>query len=154
MAYTKELYELCEKLGEELKRANNEVRMKDKLSGAELDWLDKLTHAMKSIKTVIAMEEENGYSERGSYAYGDRTGRVHWNDGNVSYGGDMSYGESYARGRNAKRDRMGRYSSERGYSRDDAKEDMMSELRGLMQDAPDERTKQEFRAFMTKLEQM
>lgn len=45
---------------------------------------------------------------------------------------------------------MGRYSS-RGYSMDD---DMVAELRELMQNAPDERTKQEFKRFIEKIERM
>lgn len=57
------------------------------LTGQSLEMLDKLTHTLKSIKTIDAMD---GYSEDGYY-----------NDS-----------MSYARGRNAKRDSMGRYSSE------------------------------------------
>jgi hypothetical protein len=45
---------------------------------------------------------------------------------------------------------MGRYSS-RGYSRD---QEMVSELRELMNDAKDERTRQEFQRFISKIEQM
>lgn len=57
------------------------------------------------------------------------------------------------RGRNARHDSMGRYSRE-SYSYDDAKEDMMSELRELMQEAPDEETRKEFKRFMSKLSDM
>ena len=53
---------------------------------------------------------------------------------------------SYAR----RRDRMGRYT--RGYSM--ATEDMVSELRSLMKDAPDEHTKREFEKFISKIETM
>ena len=55
-------------------------------------------------------------------------------------------GRSYAR----RRDRMGRYA--RGYSM--ATEDMVSELRSLMKDAPDEHTKREFEKFISKIESM
>lgn len=63
-------------------------------------------------------------------------------------------GGSYARGRgrNARRDSMGRYSREGGYSY--GAEDMVQELRELMQDAPDDRTRQEFERFIQKIEQM
>ena len=57
---------------------------------------------------------------------------------------------SYAR----RRDAMGRYSGRHnmnGYSYD---EEMISELRGMMEDAPDERTKQEFKRFIQKIESM
>lgn len=59
---------------------------------------------------------------------------------------------SYARGRgrNARRDSRGRYSSE-GYSRN---EDMAMQIREMMEDAPDERTRQEFQRFLGKLENM
>ena len=63
-------------------------------------------------------------------------------------------GGSYARGRgrNARRDSMGRYSREGGYSQ--AADDMIQDLRELMEDAPDERTQQEFQRFIQKMEQM
>lgn len=70
----------------------------------------------------------------GSYARGGRGSNRN------SYRG--SYRGSYARGRNARRDSMGRYSREQGYSM--ANDDMVMELRELMQDAPDERTRMEF----------
>ena len=65
-----------------------------------------------------------------------------------------SRGNSYARRR--RRDSRGRYASEgysgrRGYSRDD---DMISELRGLMEEAPDEQTKMEFQRLISKMENM
>lgn len=66
--------------------------------------------------------------------------------------GDRSYndGRSYARGR--RRDSMGRYSSEGGYSM--AGDEMIDELRDLMQDAPDEQTRMEFQRFIQRIEQM
>ena len=163
--YEKELHELCDKLGEELRRANAEVRNKDKLSAGDLSYLDTIAHAMKSVKTILAMEQADEYSEGRGYTYDsmsyargtNRTMPNRMYPGGSSYD-DMSYneGNSYARGRgrNARRDNMGRYSSERGYSRDDAKKDMMSDLRDIMQDAPDEATRQEFQRFMNKLETM
>ena len=152
-----DLYELCEFLDRDLKAMNEKIRnMGGKMNNETLGYVDRLTHAIKSLKTVIAMEEErNGYSERGmsyargAYARGDRTGRVHWNDGSVSYG-DNSY--ERGRGSDAKRDSMGRYSSN-GYSRDDAKADMMHELHELMRDA-DPSMRGEFQQFISKLERM
>ena len=55
-------------------------------------------------------------------------------------------GRSYAR----KRDAMGRYS--RGYSM--ANDEMVDELRDLMEDAHDEKTRAEFRKFISKIESM
>lgn len=142
-----DLYELCEFLDRDLKTMNEKIRnMGGKLNNETLGYIDRLTHAIKSTKTVISMEEErNGYSQRGgmSYARGDNTGRVHWNDGTVSYG-DISMNDgSYGRNR----DPMG------GYSRDDAKSDMMHKLHELMRDA-DPSMRGEFQTFINKLERM
>lgn len=150
-----DLYELCDFLDRDLKTMNEKIRnMGGKMNNETLGYVDRLTHAIKSLKTVIAMEEEhNGYSQRGmSYARGDRTGRVHWNDGSVSYG-DNSY--ERGRGSNANRDSRGRYSSAgyEGYSRDDAKADMMHELHELMNDA-DPAMRGKFQTFISKLERM
>lgn len=140
MDYLNDLHQMCDTLSRELGEANDKIRKNGgKLSGSDLEYVDKLTHALKSIKTTIAMieAESNGSYASGSYADG--------------YGG--SYGRmSYARGRgnNTRRDNMGRYSS-RGYSRD---QEMISELHELMEDAPDERTRQEFQRFINKIEQM
>lgn len=159
MEYLENLYELCEFLNKDIKRMNDKIRKQGgELTSETLTYVDKLTHALKSVKTSIAMieEEESGYSSRGSYARGDRTGRVHWNDGSVSYGDGMGgMGDSYARGRGrtAKRDSMGRYSSERGYSRDDAHDDVIEQLRDLMQDA-NASDKQKYQRFINELEQM
>lgn len=57
-------------------------------------------------------------------------------------------GGSYARRRAQGRDSMGRFE---GYSRDG---DMVERLRELMNDAPDERTRQEFQRLVTRMEQM
>lgn len=134
-----DLHELCETISREIGDANEKIRQAGgKLSGEDLTYLDKLTHTLKSLKTTIAMMEaddgESGmYGNEGSYRGRSRN----------SYRG----GNSYARGR----DRMGRFTSRRGYSYDDG---MIDELRELMESAPDERTKAEFRQFITKLEKM
>lgn len=113
-----ELHEMCETLTRELEDANEKIRNSGgTLSGSDLDYVDKLTHALKSVKTTLAMVESEG--ESGMYPY---------------------YRNSY----------RGRYSS-RGYSRDD---DMISKLRELMNNAPDEKTRQEFKRFIDKIERM
>lgn len=97
--------ELKEMLCDELE----EITSEGKLTAGDLDTVDKLTHSIKSIETIMAM---GGYSN--TY-YRDNDGR-----------------NSYAR----RRDRMGRYSRGRNYSY--GKEDMMQELRELMEDAETE----------------
>lgn len=75
----------------------------------DLRTIDLLTHSIKSLDTIIAMEEA-GYS-RDDYSYGR------------------------GRGSSARRDSMGRYSSglSNGYSRnfEDAKAEIMNKLREL-----------------------
>lgn len=92
----KELYEYEDKA----KRMNG-----GKISTSELDKIHKLTDTVKNICKIDMLDEESeGYSEDGTYM---GEGRI--------------YGTSYARGRgrNARRDRMGRYSSDDGMSYDD-----------------------------------
>ena len=137
-----DLYALKEMLCKELK----EYGKKGELTAGSLDVVDKLTHTLKNLDKIIEKIEETsvGSYDRGSYAYDMANGG--------SYARSMDNG-SYARGRgiNARRDSMGRYSSERGYSRD---EKMVMELRELMQEAPDERTRMEFQRFIDKIESM
>ena len=134
----KELHELCETLTESIAEANERIRAAGgKLTAGDVDYVDKLTHALKSVKASVAMmeDEDEGYS--GHYPYMGNYGS--YRDG------------SYARGRrNAPRDSMGRYSGERGYSR----AGLADELRGMMHDAPDERTRQEIQRLADKLENM
>ncbi len=112
MDYVKDLHELCETISESIKDANEKIRAAGgKLNGSDVDYVDKLTHALKSVKATIAMmEDEDGYSNHypyymgGSYADGNMNGNM---------GGNRSYrGRSYAGRRNARRDSMGRYSGD------------------------------------------
>ena len=97
--------------------------------------IHKLTDTVKNLDKISLLEQgDDGYSETYPYYMG---------------------GSSYARGRGryAKRDRMGRYSSDDGmhddysemrmdrrYSRDDAKDHMMNKLGSMMENAdPNER---------------
>lgn len=134
MDIVKDLYELCDTLSKELTDVNEKIRNAGgKMSAGDLEVADKLTHAIKSVKATIAMvEDEDGYS--GYYPHRS------YSDG---YRGN-SYRMSYAR----RRDSRGRYSGERGYSRND----LADKMRDLMDDAPDERTRQEMERMVNKLE--
>lgn len=129
--------ELRDMLCEEL----DKITKKGELSTGSLDVIDKLTHSIKSIDTIMAMEDA-GYSNEAGY--------------------------SYARGRggNVKRDSMGRYSRmydggsynegksyARGYSRHDAKEELAMELKELKMDAKDHETAQMIDRWIRQLEQ-
>lgn len=130
-----ELNELKDMLCKELK----EYGKKGELTAGSLDVVDKLTHTIKNLDKIIEVYEGGGYSN-GYPMYTYRDGRS-YPDGSYNDG----YG-SYAR----RRDSMGRYSRE-GYSRHG---DMIADLRELMNDAPDDRTRQEFQRFISKMESM
>ena len=161
------MHKLIEYICEELEELERKADKEGKLSMAEVQYADMLAHLKKNLlKSEEMMGEEEEYSmaggrsyEGGSYARGgNRGGGGQSRRGGYSMRGGNSYryeGEgSYARGRgrNARRDSMGRYSSEGGYSM--AGEDMIEELRDLMQDAPDEQTRMEFQRFISKIEKM
>lgn len=145
MDYTNELHELCETISREIGDANEKIRAAGgKLSAGDVDYIDKLTHTLKSIKSALAMmEDESG--EYSSRSYPDGMGGSY-----RTYPRMYMRGGSYARGRNARRDSMGRYSREGGYSRDGG---MVEELRELMEDAPNETIKREMQRLVDKIEQ-
>ena len=120
------LYKLKDMLCEELE----DYGKKGELSAGTLEIVDKLSHALKSVSTVIAMEE-GGYSE--TYpVYQDS-----------SYNRRSSYRGSYAR-----RDSRGRYSREDGYS--GAMEDMVEQLEEMKHTAPDQATKDDIQRLIQK----
>ena len=141
-----ELYQLKEMLMKELE----EYGSKGEMTTGSLEVVDKLAHAIKNLCKIIEACEEEDYSSEG-YA---REGGSYRGGSSYDGGGNRrSYANrrrSYARGSQANRDAMGRYASE-GYSRN---EEMVTELRELMQDAPDEKTRMEFQKFLQKMESM
>lgn len=157
------LYELCETISMELESCNEKIRQANgKLSPGDIDYLDKLTHTMKSLKAVIGMLEaqDSGYSGHfwdGRYYFdggnsmegSSNRGSYEGASGRGSYEGGSS-NRSYGRGRNANRDRMGRY-AERGYSRADAEEDFRTEIEELMNKAPDEQSRKKLEKLMNEM---
>ena len=136
-----DLHELKEKLLKELEEYGGNA----KFSKEDVETIKYMASAIDHICN-IAEGEEDGYSGRYPYWMGGA-----YADGNMGGNGRSYRGRSYAGRRNARRDSMGRYSGERGYSRDGG---MVEELRDLMEEAPDERTKQEFQRFIDKIERM
>lgn len=137
------MYKIRDMLCDELDR----IADHDSLSVDTLNLVDKISHSIKSIDTILAMEETgysndyyNDYSERGSYARG--------------------------RGRYAKRDSRGRYSSregrgyydnsyrrgERGYSRAEGKHEMLQRLEEMLESASDEQERTAIQKCMSELE--
>lgn len=131
--------EYIEKIKKMLCKELDEYAMKQKLTGGDLDMIWKLTDTVKNLDKIEMLEDGDsydGYSEMREYPY--------------------MGGSSYARGRGryAKRDSMGRYSSDDGmsyddysearmdrrYSRDDAKDHLMKKIGEAMENAdPNER---------------
>lgn len=101
-----------------------EYGRKGEVSASSLDVIDKLSHAIKNLDKIIESKEDGGYSSR------------YYDDGR-SYNRGMSYAR--------RRDSRGRYSRDT---------EMISELRELMQDAPNEHVKKEFERFISKVENM
>lgn len=143
------LNELRDMLMEELEKCSS----KGELSAGSLEVIDKLAHAVKSIDTIMAMEDagysnEGGYSMargRGRYARRDSMGRYSSRGG--SYGGSYDDGMYYDGG-----NRGGRGGYSRGYSRDEAKDNLVKELRELAMDTPDEGSKQMIHKWIKQVE--
>ena len=125
--------ELKEMLCEEL----DKITKKGELSAGSLDVVDKLTHSIKSIDTIIAMEDA-GYSNESGYSYARGRGRNARRDSMGRYSRDMM-DSSYERGGN----RGGRSNNSyaRGYSRDDAMEELVDQLREMEMTMQDEESK-------------
>ena len=143
-----------------LERELEQIADKRELTSNNLEIMDKVVDIIKDIETICAMREagEDGYSEMMPYyMYDDGMG-----------------GSSYARGRGryAKRDSMGRYSSEGGYSnrydgggsydsyarggrggysREDSRDHMVSELDRMEREAQDEQQKMMIRNWKQQL---
>lgn len=164
------MHKLIEYICDELEELERKAGKDGKLSMAEIEYADVLAHTKKNLLKGEEMMEESEYSMDGgsyegrgnSYARGGnrgggqsrRGGMTMRGGNNYRYEGEGSYarGDGRGRGRNARRDSMGRYSREGGYSM--AGDEMVEELRDLMQDAPDEQTRMEFQRFIQKIEQM
>ena len=154
------MHKIKEMLMNELYEYEGKAKRKTngKISTQELEKIHKLTDTVKNIDKIEMLEEDDGYSEDGQYM---GEGRI--------------YGTSYARGRgrNAKRDSMGRYSREggmyhdggssyarggmrdgrMGYSRDSAKEHMIEKMEDMMEEAESPKEREAIRQCIMKLEQ-
>ena len=140
-----ELYDLKEKLMKELNQYASE-----EMSAGSLEVIDKLSHAIKNICKIIESAEDEEYSGDYSRDYSREYSR---NRNRYAYEGGQGGGRnSYARGRNARRDSMGRYSREGGYSRTDGMDGLVNEIRSMMQELP-QNVQQDAQRFVQKLEQ-
>jgi hypothetical protein len=130
------MHKLIDYICDELDSLEQKAEKDGKLTVSEIQYGDMLAHFKKNLLKAEEMEggEYDGYSRRGmSYRYDD--------------------GFSRGRGRNARRDSRGRYTS-RGYDGYSGGGDMMDELRSMMDEAQDDRSRAEIQKFINKMEQM
>lgn len=129
------LHKLCEALMAELEDYSKKIEKSDGMSAGDLEAVDKLSHALKSVKTTIAMMEsgeERGNSNRYMPWYGGSSNR-----------GGMS---SARRGRSSNASGRNQYSRDGGYSY--AEEEFEMALQEAMDAAPDEHVREKLQRIM------
>lgn len=130
------MHKICDYIDDELMDLERKIEKGGKLSGAELEYGDKLAHFKKSLLTSEAME--NSYSEEGR---GNGRGSSYRAGGSYDrYDGGMS--GARGRGSNARRDSMGRYS----------RDGFMDKLMEMREAAPNEKSKRAIEKMIDELE--
>jgi len=132
------MHKLIDYICDELEDLERKVEKDGKLSMQEVQYMDTLAHVKKNLLKSEEMMDGEGYSMDGHYTYA-RDGRM--------------YSGARGRGRNARRDSMGRYSNENRYSREgySMNDDFRSDLEMLMHDAPNEQVKQKLQRIMSEM---
>lgn len=130
------MHKLMEYLCNELEDLERKAE-KGKLSMTEIEFADKLLNMKKNLLKAEEMYEDSEYSAA--------------MDGRSYARGGMRGGYTRRGSRRGGANQYGSYSMEGGYSRN---ADMVQELREMMQDAPDEKTRQEFSRFISRMENM
>ena len=132
-----ELYKVVEISVQEIKSITDNGKYR---SREEIDNVYKLMDIIKDFKCLEDMDDGysmDGRSYRGSY------------DG--SYRGRGSGAKRYADGRYAPHSHDGR-GSYRGYSRDEARDEYVQQLHELMENAPDEQTRQSIQRMIQQMD--
>lgn len=130
------------KIKEMLCDALDDYAKKGELSAGSLSAIDTLTHSLKSVVTIMAMEDE--YDNGASY-----------DGGNMGGGVSGARGRSRTTGRYVSRDGYsGRrdWRDERGMSYDGARTELIEHVDELMGMAQDEPTRAMIRRFKSQLE--
>ena len=150
------MHKLLEYVCDELEELERKVDKGGKLSMAEMQYGDTLAHMKKNLLTADAMtgEDEEGYSNAG-YSYARGRGRNARRDSMGRYSRESmeNRGGSYEDNSYARGDGRGR--SNRGgsyYSREDAKEELAMDLRDLKREAKDSETAQMIDRWIKQLE--
>ena len=121
----------------------------------EVDTAYKLIDIAKDVYCIWKYEEgdsmseyseDYGYDGGGSYARGRGSGAKRYANGRYApYSrGDGSYDGSYYSGRSYRRG---------GYSRTDGNQEYIENLRSMMEDAPDDKTRQSIQRMISQMEQ-
>ena len=148
----------------------SEYGRKGELNAKTLETIDTLAHATKNLCKIIEdaemMEESsmggNNYYDGSSYARGrgrnarrDRMGRYS-RDGRGNSNYDNYDGNSYERGGGSNYERGSSYrggnNRRGGYSRDDAKQEYIEQLRETMENAPDEKSRMSIQRMIEQME--
>lgn len=141
------LHDLCETLSRELEDVNEKIRKAGGMSAGDLETVDKLSHALKSIKTTIAMMEADNEEDGYSRGYMPRMGTYYDSRTGMSYADGNRGGRSYARGRNNNPMGRNQYSRDGGYSYAEDMESTKEEIRELSQKMPEEHRRKIERAL-------
>lgn len=135
MRYVEDLKEmLCDEL--------DKIASKGELTAGSLDTVDKLSHSLKSVLTIMAME-----------GYGDSYDDWSYEDGSYENRGNRGGGRSNRRGR----DSMGRYTS-RSYARNGRSRRMysgddMEKVTEMMNEVEDPKVRQALQKALDKMEE-
>ena len=136
------LYDVKKMLCRELEQ----IARQQELSTGDLDVIDKLTHSIKSIVTIMAMED-NGYSYNNKYSgiykynIGRHTDEINQNKyyDNNEYSGRRYYDDGYYGKR---------------YSRDESKSHMIHQFENLMDSASSQEERDIIQSALNKLKNM
>lgn len=127
-------------------------------SREEIDSVYKLMDIVKDAHCIWKYEdEESEYSEDGGSYRGGRSYRGEYDDGMSMARGRGRGANRYADGRYAPNSRDSGYGYRGGrsmnYSRGDARQDYIDDLRGMMDSAPDDQTRQSIQRMISQMEQ-
>lgn len=156
------MHKLVEYICEELEELERKAEKDGKLSMAEIQYMDTLAHAKKNLlKGEMMMEESGGssYYDGGGSSYRMDGGSSYRRRGSSRAGEESGQSRARGRGRNARRDSMGRYSSrdggssyyEGGSSYADEVNQMVDSIYNIMDDLP-ENVKQDAQRLVKKIE--
>lgn len=153
------MHKLIDYVCTELEKIEDQVSASGKLSIAEVEYADKLAHLKKNLLKSDELMDQ-GYS--GDMRRFPRQGRGIAFDGRGRSYDSEGRGTAYdnrGRGSQANRDSRGRYASDYSarYIRDDYsmnKDEIVMDLRDLMDKAPDERMRKEIHRIIEKAEDM